>query len=136
MAVELTADPEGAETRRERYGLLLLAILASFGFQGIAADGKWQQIVITTLLATTLVLALWAANARQWVIRLAIAVGALLVVFSIVDSLLGHEAGAGPRIANLLLVVLAPPAIVIGVVRVLRMRKRVTVEAVFGVLCL
>jgi hypothetical protein len=42
----------------------------------------------------------------------------------------------GPRIANLLLVTLAPPAIVVGIVRALRARGRVTLEAVFGVLCL
>ncbi len=136
MAVELTADKAAASERRERYGLLMLAIFASFGFQGIASPGKWQDIVITALLATTLALALWAANARAWVIRLAIAVAVLLVVFSIVEAFTGHVGGAGTRIANLLLVVLAPPAIVLGVVRMLRARQRVTVEAVFGVLCL
>jgi hypothetical protein len=136
VAVELSDDQPSAATRRERYGLLLAAILASFGFQGIASPGKWQQIVITALLATTLVLALWAANSRPWVVQLAIAVGALLVAFSTVEALSGHTGGAGTRIANLLLVVLAPPAIVLGVVRTLRKRGRVTVEAVFGVLCL
>jgi hypothetical protein len=136
VAAEITADQHRAAQRRERYGLLMLAILASFGFQGIANPGKWQEIVITALLATTLVLALWAANARTWVIRLAIAVATLLVAFSVVEALNGHTGGAGTRIANLLLVVLAPPAIVVGVVRMLRARQRVTIEAVFGVLCL
>ncbi|HEY1592653.1 MAG TPA: potassium channel family protein [Solirubrobacteraceae bacterium] len=136
MAVELTADKAAASERRARYGLLLAAIFASFGFQGIASPGDWQQIVITALLATTLVLALWAASARAWVIRVAIGVGALLVVLTIVLALTGHSGGAGPRLANLLLVVLAPPAIVLGVVRNLRARRHVTVEAVFGVLCL
>jgi hypothetical protein len=70
------------------------------------------------------------------VIRLAIAVATLLVAFSVVEALNGHTGGAGTRIANLLLVVLAPPAIVVGVVRMLRARQRVTIEAVFGVLCL
>ncbi len=136
MVVELPADQPDASERRARYGLLLAAIFASFGFQGIASPGDWQEIVITALLATTLALALWAANARAWVVRLAIAVGALLVVLTIVLALTGHSGGAGPRLANLLLVVLAPPAIVLGVVRNLRARRRVTFEAVFGVLCL
>jgi fumarate reductase subunit D len=136
MAVAETAEQERALQRRERYGLLLLAIVASFAFQGIASPGDWQQVVITVLLATTLVLAFWAANARPWVLRLSIAVSVLLVVFSIVEAATGHSNGAGTRLANMLLVLLAPPAIVIGVVRALRARRRVTIEAVFGVLCL
>ena len=44
---------------------------------------------------------------------------------------------SGPtRLANALLVALAPPAIVVGVLRNLRARQAVTIEAVFGVLCL
>jgi fumarate reductase subunit D len=136
MAVGVNPEQEEEVTRRERYGLLLLAITASFGFQGIASSGNWQQIVITVLLATTLVLALWAANSRPWLIRLSIGIGGLLLVFSIVEAATGHSAGAGPRIANMLLVLGAPPAIVVGVVRTLRARKQVTLEAVAGVLCL
>src|SRR5947209_19922626 len=68
--------------------------------------------------------------------RTVIAVGAVIVAFSIVEAATGHVAGAGTRISNMLLVLFAPAAIVIGVVRSLRARGRVTVEAVFGVLCL
>jgi hypothetical protein len=136
MATDVTSEQERAAERRERYGLLLLAIIASFGFQGIASPGDWQQVVITALLATTLVLALWAAQSRTWIMRLAITVGAALVVFSIVEAATGHTGGAGTRLANMLLVLFAPPAIVVGVVRALRTRQKVTIEAVFGVLCL
>ncbi len=38
-------------------------------------------------------------------------------------------------LANTLLVILAPPAIIVGVVRNLRAKQAVTLEAVFGVLC-
>jgi hypothetical protein len=136
MPADVSTDKQRAAARRERYGLLLAAILVSFAFQGIASPGQWQEIVITALLGTTLVLAFWAAKARRSVMLVAMAVGALLVAFSIVAAATGHEAGAGTRIANLLLVFLAPPAVVLGVVRGLRARGRVTVEAVFGVLCL
>jgi hypothetical protein len=137
MAVDATAR-EGATSareRRERYGLLLLALLASFFFQGIATPGPVEQVVVTALLGTTLLLALWAANARPAVVRPLAVVALVAVVFSIVEAATGHVDGAGTRIANALLVVLAPPAIVVGVVRTLRGRGRVTVEAVFGVLC-
>lgn len=137
MAVEdTTAEPPDEAVRRARYGLLLLAILVTFAFQGIANSGRWQQIVVTTLLATTLLLALRAANARPTVIRGAALVAIALVALSVVESLTGHFDNVAARIANLLLVTLAPPAVVVGVVRTLRARHRVTVEAVFGALCL
>jgi hypothetical protein len=136
-AVDVTAT-EGAtiaRDRRERYGLLLAAIVAAFFFQGIANPGRWEQAVITVLLGMTLLLAFWAANAKPVVMRSVIVVAAVVVAFSIVESITGQVGGAPARIANMLLVLLAPPAIVVGVVRSLRARGHVTVEAVFGVLC-
>lgn len=122
--------------RRERYGLLLAALIAAFAVEGISKPGKWQQILITALLAVTLTLAFWAASARRSVMRVAIVVAVVIVAFSVVEALTGHVDSAGPRFANLLLVTLAPPAVVVGVIRALRARRAVTVEAVFGVLCL
>ena len=117
-----------ARERRERYGLLLAALVSAFAFQGIASPGAWQQVVITALLAVTLLLALWAGGIRPLIIRSIAAIAAVIVVFSVVEAATGHVGGAGTRIANLLLVVLAPPAIVVGVVRTLRARGQVTVE--------
>ena len=137
MAFDLTNDSrETRSERRARYGLLLLAIVAAFAVQGTTSPGRLQQVVITALLATTLLLAFWVANAKPWVMRSTAVVTVLVVAFSAVEALTGHVAGAGARLANLLLVTLAPPAVVLGVVRTLRARSRVTVEAVLGVLCL
>jgi hypothetical protein len=137
MAVDTTAqESKDATGRRERYGELLGAVLLSFLFQGIAKPGAWEQIVITVLLATTLVLAFRAAGARPVVLRVVTVTAILIVVFSVVQSIAGNYDNAASRIANLLLVLLAPPAIVVGVVRSLRRRQRVTIEAVFGVLAL
>jgi hypothetical protein len=136
MAAEATDEQHQEAARRERYGLLLATLIAAFLMQGIASPGRWQQIVITALLSTTLVLSFWAANARPWVMRLTLVVAAMMLIFSTVEAFTGEVAGAGTRVANLLLVMLAPGAIVIGVVRTLRARGQVTVEAVFGVLCL
>lgn len=137
MAVDTTAqESKDATDRRERYGELLGAVLLSFLFQGIAKPGAWEQIVITVLLATTLVLAFRAADARPVVLRVVTVAAILIVIFSVVLSIAGSYDNAASRIANLLLVLLAPPAIVVGVVRSLRRRQRVTIEAVFGVLAL
>jgi hypothetical protein len=121
---------------RERYGLLLAAIVTAFAIQGIASPGAWGQVAVTTLLAATLLLALWAADAKPKVVRPAAVVALAVVAFSIVEAASGNVDIAATRIANLLLICLAPPAIVVGVVRSLRARRGVTVEAVFGVLCL
>ena len=124
-----------ASVRRERYGLLLLSIIAAFAVQGIANEGRYEQVLVSALLATTLLLALWAANARSRVIWVAAAIGGAVLVASVIEAASGSVNGAASRLANLLLVTLAPPVIVLGVVRNIRARNRVTIEAVFGVLC-
>jgi hypothetical protein len=130
----MTRSPD-SRSRRERYGLLLAATLAAFFVQGVATPAPWELVFVTVLLAATLMLALWAADARPRVVRPVAVVGVLVVAFSIVEAVNGNVQGAAPRIANLLLVTLAPPAVVIGVIRSLRAHSGVTVEAVFGVLC-
>jgi hypothetical protein len=127
---------QAARERRERYGLLLAALLAAFAIQGIATPGPWEQVIVSLLLGTTLILALWAAESKPWVLRLAIAIAILVLAASIVEAAAGTIDGAATRLANLLLVALAPPAIVVGVLRSLRNRRGVTLEAVFGVLCM
>lgn len=124
-----------SRTRRERYGLLLGATLAAFFVQGVASPAPWELVFVTVLLASTLMLALWAADARPRVVRPIAVLTVLVVAFSIVEAANNNVEGAAPRIANLLLVTLAPPAIVVGVIRSLGANKGVTVEAVFGVLC-
>jgi hypothetical protein len=126
----LTAD------RRDRYGVLLLAVIAAFAVQGIASPGPWEQVAVSVLLAATLIVALWASDAEPRAMRPAQLLALGLIVASVAEAATGQVDGAATRIANLLLVTLAPPAIVIGVVRSLRARNRVTVQAVFGVLCL
>ncbi len=130
----LTLSPDSRE-RRERYGLLLGATVAAFIIQGVATPKRWEEVLLTALLASTLMLALRAADARPPVIRTVLVMAVLVVAFSIIEAANGNVDGAAPRIANLLLVTLAPPAVVIGVVRSLRAHSGVTIEAVFGVLC-
>jgi hypothetical protein len=61
-----------------------------------------------------------------------IAVG--LFILSIVEALNGNPSAGALRIANAALVLLAPPVIIAGIVRILRAKQTVTLEAVFGVL--
>jgi hypothetical protein len=122
--------------RRDRFGLLLGATLTAFAIEGIATPGVWSQVVVTVLLSATLLLALWAADARQIVMRVAAVVVFVVVVISVVEAIAGKVDNTSVRIANLLLVLLAPPAVVVGVLRSLRARHKISVAAVLGVLCL
>ncbi len=121
---------------RTRFGLLLAAIAAAFAIQGIAEPGPWEQFLVALLLGATLLLALAVARARQRMTHTALVIVVVIVGLSLVYAIIGITDSAATRVANLLLVVLAPPAIVVGVLRTLRARNRVTIEAVFGVLCL
>jgi len=122
--------------RRDRFGLLLGATIAAFAIEGIATPGVWDQALVTVLLSATLLLALWAADARQIVMQVAAVVAVVVVAVSVVEAIAGKVDNTSVRVANLLLVLLAPPAVIVGVLRSLRARRKVSVAAVLGVLCL
>jgi hypothetical protein len=130
-------QPRASTTeRRKRFGLLLLAIIVVFAVQGIAESGRWEQLIVSALLATTLLLAMRVAEARPRVMRGVIVIASCLVAVSLVGAITGDTRGTASRLANLLLIMLAPPAIVVGILRTLRARNQVTIDAVFGVLSL
>src|SRR3954447_12561003 len=117
-----------------RYALLLATVFTSFAIEGIASPAVWEQVLVASLLGATLLLALWVVGAKPVLLRAAaLAVAAVLVV-SVVEAANGTVDGRATRIVNGLLVALAPPAIMIGVVRLVRATQAVTLEAVFGVL--
>jgi hypothetical protein len=140
----MTASSDAAESRQRgsfrerhsgRYGVLFAAIFTVFAIQGIATPAVWEQVVVAILLAATFLLALWIANAKPWLFRVAGVCLLAIVIFTIADAAAAKPDSGGVRLANAVLVSLAPPAIVLGVVRSLRQRQAVTVEAVLGVLC-
>ena len=124
-----------AGRRRARYGLLLGAIILAFSIEGIADPNQWQQILISALLGVTLLLALWTADAKPRIMRPTLLIVACLFLASIAETIYGRAGGGATRLGNALLVLLAPPAIIIGVTRNLRAKQAVTIEAVLGVLC-
>jgi len=130
----VTAPTESDGDRVQRFGLLLGAVISAFLIQGIAPPANWSQILVSALLGTTLLLALRTADARPRVMRPAMATVAVLILISCVEVAAGNVAGSATRISNALLVGLAPAAIVIGVMRSLRAKQAVTLEAVLGVL--
>lgn len=130
----MTEGRSSVGDRGERFGLLLGAVLAAFVVEGVASPAKWEQVFVSGLLGATLLLALWVADARPRLMRPAALIAAALVIISIAEVANGTVGGRATRAANALLVVLAPPAIIVGIIRDLRAKQSVTVAAVLGVL--
>lgn len=133
-------DPESDAGRliprgRQRYGLLLLSIVVAFLVEGITEPGRWEQLVVTAVLSTTLLLALWAVEAKPVWVRVARGLVAAAVVLALVEAISGRVDDAATRLIAAVLVAVAPPAIMVGVMRGLRITGAVTLEAVVGVLC-
>ena len=127
-----------AFTRWEhRYGIVLLLILCSLVFQLAASDQDWARVVTIALQGATLVFALYASEARPLIARLATLIVALAVLGSAAALIgFGEFGTTAGRIVAVLLVALAPVAIVKGVVQGVRTEGAVTMHTMFGVLCI
>ncbi len=122
-------------TYLRRYARLLGVIVAAFLIEGIAAPGRWELAILGVLLGSTLLLALNASKARSQVYRVAAVLVVFVVIFSLVQALVGEPAQRLVKLANALVVVFGPPVIVAGVIRRMRETQTVPVDAVIGVLC-
>jgi hypothetical protein len=134
-------DPLSSARRREivlrqRYGLLLACLFVLFVFTGVAPGGPWQDALITALAAATLILSLRAGEVTPRVTTVFTVMGTALVVLVAGLAVAGVSNAAASRVAACALVAIAPPAIVVGVIRGLRERGGATVQAIMGVLCI
>jgi Ion channel len=130
---------EAAEGRllRERFGLLFLALVVVFFVEGIASEGALKDATITFLVSVALAISFQAADMPRRRLRRFILLVALVMAAVIVAQVTGHDrvVTGVTRLANGMLVALAPIAVVIGVQRSLRRRQAVTIEVVLGALC-
>jgi hypothetical protein len=118
------------------FGLLFLSTAASVAAQGVVGAGDVRNVLVTSLAASSLILACRAAEVRQPLFGYAVAIAAVLVAISVMRAF-GADVGEGAsRAMNAALVALAPPAVVIAVVRDLRSSGQVRLSAVMGVLSL
>jgi hypothetical protein len=121
---------------RQRYGLLLLTLLVSLAVQGVAEPTSGQQVLVSGLVGTSLLLAIWAAGLSSRLLLLAAGLAVTLLAVSIVRAATGDIGDGATRALNALLVALGPPAVALGVMRSLRATGEVRIEAVMGVLSL
>jgi hypothetical protein len=120
-----------------RYGLVLALILCSLTFQLAAPDEDWARLVTIALQGGTLILALYASEARPVIERLATTVVAIAVLASSAALIgFGQLGSTGGRIVAVLLVALAPLAILRGVVAGVRRHGAVTLHTMLGALCI
>jgi hypothetical protein len=131
----VSAPVAGAGTRR-RYGVLLVTAVLLLGVQGIASPTAAQQVVVSLLAGASVVLAFRAADLHPALLRVAVALGTIVVAFSVVRATAGGVGEGTARLFNAALVALGPPAVAVGVARDLRASGRVRLEAVSGVLAL
>jgi hypothetical protein len=119
------------------FGIVLGLILVSIGFQLAAGESDFARLVTVVLQAITLVAAVIASRVHPFVVRLAVIAAALSIVGASLAILgtadFGDDSG---RAVTLLLIGLVPPAIVTGLIKLFREEGSVTVETMFGGLCL
>jgi len=119
------------------FGIVLALILVSIGFQLAAGESDFARLAAVVLQAITLIAAVVASRAHPLVIRLAVIAAVLSIVGASLAILgtdeFGHSSGRG---VTLLLVGLVPPAIVTGLIKLFREEGSVTIETMFGGLCL
>jgi voltage-gated potassium channel Kch len=120
-----------------RFGPVLLLIVLAVAFTLAAPSGDGARFVAVVLQASVLVAALVASKAHPWLIRLSVA-GALVGLVGAAAALFGSGrfGNASSDIVALLYLVLTPPAIGTGLRKQFREAGAVTLETMFGVLCL
>jgi len=121
---------------RQRYGLLLACLFVLFVVLGIAPGGPWQDALITALAAATLIFALHAGDVTPRVTAVVTVFATGMTIAVAVVAAAGAETDTTTRMAAGALVLVAPPAIAVGVVRGLRERGGATIQAIMGVLCI
>jgi hypothetical protein len=119
------------------FGIVLGLILVSIAFQLAAGESDFARLAAVILQAITLVAAVLASRAHPIVIRLAVIAAVLSIVGASLAILGTDEFGDNSgRAVTLLLVGLVPPAIVTGLIKLFREEGSVTIETMFGGLCL
>jgi Trk-type K+ transport system membrane component len=120
-----------------RYGVCLMLILSSIVVQIAAPDTEGGRVLVVVLYGLTLISAMRAADSPRVLVRIARVVVVVLILASAGLSLGTPDVGEhATRITTLILVVIAPVVIVRGLIRHGLEEGVVTVQTMFGVLCL
>ena len=124
---------------RRTFSGVIIAILIAMTWQLAVPDQQdWERLVAIGLQGAVVIMALGAAGADRKLLIPALWMIGTLVVLGIA-ALIGFGGFGGhpvPRALTLILVLLAPFAIVVGLIREVRDDKRITLQTVFAGLSL
>jgi Ion channel len=120
-----------------RFGYVLGMLVVTLAFQLAAPEGDVARLLSVTLQGATLVAAVVASRAHRWVIRMSVVVVGLGIAGA-VATLLGTDefSREGAGAVGLLYILLTPPALVVGLRKHFAEEGGVTLQMMFGVLCL
>ena len=120
-----------------RFGVLLGLILVTLAYALASPSGEGGHIVAVALQASVLVAAVISSRMHRWVIAVTIAAAVIGVAGSLATLLGTDEFDQGSAsVVALPYVVLTPIAIASGLVKHFRDEGGVTMQTMFGVLCL
>lgn len=120
-----------------RFGIVLGLILATITFTLAAPEGDWGRFIAVVLQAAVLVAAVVASRAHPGVILLSVIVAVAGIVGTAAALFgSGQFGNSSASIVALLYVILTPPALVTGLLKQFRDAGAVTLQTMFGVLCL
>lgn len=117
--------------------MALILTMAALIFLMAAPSGRWTDVITLGLLGGALFASLRAAGAPER-LRIACAVLVGLAILAAIGQAFAVEEvkNAYMRGASLLFVLLATPAIVLGLVKQIKVNRQVTVHTMMGVLCI
>jgi hypothetical protein len=127
----------GLSPRRHGYGLLLLLILLSLGYQLGAPESDLTHWITIMLQGGTFLAALGISHGRTRMLRATtIAIAAFAIASALGLAASGGVDAAGARAVSVVLVLVTQAVILTGVIAHVRQEGRVTVQTMFGVLCI
>jgi Ion channel len=120
-----------------RFGLVLGLLVVTIAFSLAAPEGDGARFVAVSLQASVLVAAVIAAKRPGWEIILSVLV-ALVGIAGTAAAIVGTDqfGDGSAAVMALFYVLLTPPVIVSGLVKQFREAGGVTLQTMFGVLCL
>lgn len=120
-----------------RFGLVLSLIVVAIAFSLAAPEGDGARFIAVTLQAAVLVAAVAASRVHLGVLAISV-VAALAGIAGSAAAIFGSGqfGNSTAAVVALLYVLLTPPAIAWGVVKQFREVRTVTLQTMFGVLCL
>jgi hypothetical protein len=114
----------------DTYGLLLFAIVVTYGFMAVLEDGGWRRAILGMLFAAVLLLSLYTSHVRGRVFAVTAVIVTVATVANAIQAAMGDVVESGGTV--MLVLVVAAPFVVLR--RILR-HPSVDVETILGVVC-